>query len=230
MTRLIGVDIGGTNTDLIFIDEAAGRLVTAKVPTTAQNQAEGLLQGIEALGVEAASIDLLIHGTTVATNAAIERKGARCGLITTAGFRDLLELRRRDRPNTYGLTGEFRPLIERRHRREVPGRIDSDGEVLEPLDLAALEGEIGALLADKCEVLVISFLHAYANPAHEREALARARDLWPNEYIVLSSDVLPALREFERTSTAAVSGYVQPLIGRYLSSLSGKLADAGYRR
>jgi N-methylhydantoinase A len=147
MTRLIGVDIGGTNTDLIFVDEAAGRLVTAKVPTTAHDQADGLLQGIAALGVAPDSIDFLIHGTTVATNAAIERKGARCGLITTAGFRDVLELRRRDRPRTYGLTGEFRPLIERRHRREVRERIDSDGQVLEPLDLAALEREVAALLA-----------------------------------------------------------------------------------
>lgn len=230
MSRLIGVDIGGTNTDLIFIDEEAGRLVTAKVPTTAENQAEGLLQGIEALGVSADEIHLLIHGTTVATNAAIERKGARCGLITTAGFRDVLELRRRDRPHTYGLTGEFRPLIERHHRREVPERISAEGEVLEPLDLAALEREIAVLRKDGCEVLVVAFLHAYANPAHEREALSLARDLWPNNFIVLSSDVLPAMREFERTSTAAISGYVQPLIGRYLASLGQKLAAAGYRR
>lgn len=230
MSRLIGVDIGGTNTDLIFIDEEAGRLVTAKVPTSAGNQAEGLLQGIEVLGVGADEIDLLIHGTTVATNAAIERKGARCGLITTAGFRDVLELRRRDRPHTYGLTGEFRPLIERRHRREVPERISAEGEVLEPLDLAALEREIAVLRRDGCEVLVLAFLHAYANPAHEREALGLARDLWPNDFIVLSSDVLPAMREFERTSTAAISGYVQPLIGRYLASLGQKLAAAGYQR
>lgn len=230
MSRLVGVDIGGTNTDLIFVDAAAGRLITAKVPTTAGDQAVGLIQGIEALGIGAPEIDLLIHGTTVATNAAIERKGARCGLITTAGFRDVLELRRRDRPHTYGLTGDFRPLIERRHRREVTERVSAEGEILTPLDESELETEIGALAADGCEVLVIAFLHSYANPAHERRAAEIARQIWPNDYIVASYDILPAMREFERTSTAAVSGYVQPLIGRYLDSLGAKLAAAGYLR
>lgn len=230
MARLIGVDIGGTNTDLILVDTEAGRLQTAKVPTTAENQAEGLLQGIEALGTTPAEIDLLIHGTTVATNAVIERKGARCGLITTRGFRDVLELRRRDRPQTYGLIGEFQPLIERRFRREVDERVSAEGTILTPLDRKQLREVAKGLLADGCEVLVVCFLHAYANPEHEREARDALRGLWPNDFIVLSSETLPALREFERTSTAVVSGYVQPLIGRYLDRLAGRLAEAGYRR
>ena len=230
MSVIVGVDIGGTNTDLIMIDPVAGRLVTAKVPTTAANQAEGMLAGITALGIDPGDIDLLIHGTTVATNAAIERKGARCGLITTAGFRDVLELRRRDRPHTYGLTGTFTPLIARRDRREVTERMSAQGEVLTPLDTTELRRVIRDLRDAGCEVLVISFLHSYANPAHERAARDIALADWPNAYVVASADVLPTLREFERTSTAAVSGYIQPLIGRYLASLSQRLAAAGYRR
>jgi N-methylhydantoinase A len=230
MTRWVGVDIGGTNTDLVFVDTDAGRLVVAKVPTTAHDQAEGLVQGIEALGVAPGTLDFLVHGTTVATNAAIERKGARCGLIATAGFRDVLELRRRDRPHTYGLTGNFAPLIERRFRREVTERVSAEGEILVALDLDDLERTIIALRDAGCEVLVIAFLHSYANTSHERAAGALARRLWPNPHVVLSSDILPALREFERTSTAAISGYVQPLIARYLDSLGGKLGAAGFAR
>lgn len=230
MTGLIGVDIGGTNTDLIFLDHAAGRLITAKVPTTSDNQADGLIEGIVALGVNLDEVDLLIHGTTVATNAAIERKGARCGLIATMGFRDVLELRRRDRPKTYGLRAEFQPLIARRDRREVVGRISAEGEELSPLDTGALAREVTALRDDGCEVLVIAFLHSYANPAHERAARDIALALWPNRNVVISSDVLPTMREFERTSTTTISGYVQPLIGRYLERLSDKLAAGGLGR
>ena len=228
--RLIGVDIGGTNTDLIYIDPDSRKLVTAKVPTTAENQAEGLIEGITALGIALDQVDLLIHGTTVATNASIERKGARCGLITTKGFRDVLELRRRDRPHTYGLRADFSPLIARCDRREVTERVSAEGEVLEPLDLDAFKREVVALRDAGCEVLVISFLHCYANPANERAARDAALALWPSDYVVISSDVLPAIREFERTSTVAISGYVQPLIGRYLKSLGDKLAAAGLAR
>ena len=230
MSRLIGVDIGGTNTDLIFVDPINGRLVTAKVPTTADDQAEGLMTGIAALGVDLHSIDLLVHGTTVATNAAIERKGARCGLLTTAGFRDVLALRRRDRPQTYGLRADFEPLIPRRFRTEVAERVGAEGAVLTELDEAGVERAARELASAGCEVLVIAFLHAYANPENERRAREVAARAWPNDFIVLSSDVLPAVREFERTSTAVVSGYVQPLIGRYLASLGSKLVAGGLRR
>ena len=230
MKKFVGVDIGGTNTDLIFIDIESARLSVAKVPSTPHDQAEGLIEGIAALEIAASDIDLLIHGTTVATNAAIERTGARCGLITTAGFRDVLELRRRDRPNTYGLGGEFKPLIARRDRREVAERVSAEGEVLLALDVMGLKDQIVALRDEGCEVLVICFLHSYLNPVHERMARDIASTLWPNEFIVISSEVLPTLREFERTSTAAVSGYVQPLISRYLNSLGQKLGQAGYHK
>ena len=230
MPRLVGVDIGGTNTDLVLIDTGAQRLVTAKVPSTPANQAEGLMTGIAELGTGLDAVDLLVHGTTVATNAVIERKGARCGLITTKGFRDVLELRRRDRPMTYGLIGTFRPLIERRFRREVTERITADAQVLTPLDTEEVKRVARSLLDDGCEVLVIAFLNSYAESAHEIAAAKAAREVWTNDFIVTSSAVMPAVREFERTSTAVVSGYVQPLIGRYLESLGKRLAAGGYRQ
>jgi N-methylhydantoinase A len=229
MARLVGVDIGGTNTDLVLIDTTAQKLITAKVPSTPANQAEGLMTGIAELGTGLDAIDLLVHGTTVATNAVIERKGARCGLITTKGFRDVLELRRRDRPMTYGLIGTFRPLIERRFRREVTERITADAQVLTPLDSEEVKRVATSLLDDGCEVLVIAFLNSYAEAAHEIAAAKAAREVWPNDFIVTSSAVMPAVREFERTSTAVVSGYVQPLIGRYLASLGKRLAAGGYQ-
>ena len=230
MNKFVGVDIGGTNTDLIFVDTEKRQLSIAKIPTTTQDQAQGLLEGIEALGVAPAQIDLIIHGTTVATNAAIERKGAQCGLITTLGFRDVLELRRRDRPNTYGLGGSFVPLIPRHLRREVNERVSADGTVLIPLDTHAVRREMQALLDAGCESLAICFLHSYANPQHEEMARDIALEIWPNEFVAISSQVLPTMREFERTSATAVTSYVQPLIGRYLQSLTDKLSIASYRR
>lgn len=229
MTRLLGVDIGGTNTDLVLIDTERRRLETAKVPSTPLNQAEGLMNGIAQLNVDLKELDLLVHGTTVATNAVIERKGARCGLITTAGFRDILELRRRDRPMTYGLTGDFRPLIERRFRREVSERITADGRILKTLDLEEVRRVARLLLEDECEVLVIALINSYANSAHENAAALATREVWPNDYVVTSSSVMSGVREFERTSTGVVSGYVQPLISRYLERLQTSLAVEGYK-
>ncbi len=229
MAHIVGVDIGGTNTDLVYVNTETGDLRTAKVPTTAHNQAFGLMSGIEALGLAAKDISLITHGTTVATNATIERTGAKCGLLTTRGFRDVLELRRRDRPKTYGLIGEFTPLIERRYRAEVDERIGADGETIVELDEQGVVEQAGKLRDLGCEVLVISFMHSYVNAAHERRARELAKQVWPNDYIVISSDVLPVMREFERTSTTVIAGYVRPLLERYLSSLTGKLGADGYR-
>ena len=230
MPRLVGVDIGGTHTDLIFVDDETGRLSVAKVPTTPDNQAEGLFDGLAALAVGASEIDLLIHGTTVATNATIERTGARCGLITTRGFRDVLELRRRDRPQIYGLIGTFEPLVPRRCRLEVDERCSAEGEILTPVDVDQVREAARRLLEAGVEVVVVSFLHSYANPANERAARQALADVWPNDYMVIASDILPTMREFERTSTAVISGYVQPLIGRYLKRLEERLKDEGYER
>ena len=230
MARLIGVDVGGTNTDLVFLDTDAGELRVAKVPSTPSNQADGLMRGIGILGVPLNEVDLLIHGTTVATNAVIERKGARCGLITTRGFRDVLEMGRRDRRQTYGLFGDFQPLIDREDRREVDERVSAGGDVLAPLDPGEARAAARALADDGCEALVISFMHAYANTRNEEAAGAAAREVWPNDFVVTSSEVLPVVREFERTSTAVVSGYVQPLISRYLTRLGERLNEGGHDR
>lgn len=228
MAHIVGVDIGGTNTDLVYVDTVTGELRTAKVPTTSHDQAFGLMNGIEALGLNAKDITLITHGTTVATNATIERKGAKCGLLTTRGFRDVLELRRRDRPKTYGLIGEFTPLIERRYRMEVDERIGADGEVIAELNEAEVVSQAERLRDLGCEVLVISFMHSYVDARHEQRARELVKQVWPNDYIVISSDVLPVMREFERTSTTVIAGYVRPLLERYLSSLTDKLSASGY--
>ena len=211
MARCVaGIDVGGTFTDLILQDHD-GHVRIAKVPTSAGNQADGVLAAISAAGSEPARIDLIIHGTTATTNAVLERKLAKVGLITTAGFRDVLELGRRTRPQAYGMTGQFEPLIPREWRREVPERMDARGAVLIPLDEAAVREEAEALLAEGCEALVIHFLHAYANPAHERRAGEIARALWPNAYVTLGHELLSEFREYERGTTASVNAAVQPM-------------------
>jgi len=167
----IGIDVGGTFTDLLAIDAATGAVKLAKVATTPDNQAIGFMAALAAAGVESATLQAVVHGTTTTTNALLERKIAKVGLITTKGFRDVLELGRRTRPQPYGLRGTFRPLIEREYRLEVPERMDADGKVLAPLDEAAVAEAAKTLLALDCEAVVIHFLHSYINPAHERRGL-----------------------------------------------------------
>lgn len=228
MAVLVGVDVGGTFTDVVLYDDVAGEYFTTKVPTTPEDASVGFNEGLERLPTPVSQIDLLIHGTTVATNAVLQRRGARCGLITTAGFRDVLELRRRDRPTTYGLKGQFRPLIERDVRVEVEERTDFRGRVeMEPTAEAVREAA-EKLRTAGAEVVVVSFINSYANPANERAAGRILKGAWPNPYVVLSSEVLPEIREFERTSTAALSGYVQPILDRYLAGLLERLREAGY--
>jgi len=227
--RIAGIDVGGTFTDLVM-QEADGTIRIAKVPTTAANQAGGVLAAIEAAGATPAELDLIIHGTTATTNAVLERKLARVGLITTAGFRDVLELGRRTRPRAYGMTGSFEPLVPREWRREVPERMDARGAAVTPLDEAAVEREVRALLAEGCEALVIHFLHAYANPAHEIRAGEIARVLWPNGYVTLGHALLSEFREYERGTTASVNAAVQPVLDRYIRHLQDRLAAAGHAR
>lgn len=228
MSRIVGVDIGGTFTDLVLFDEASGRITVAKVPSTPADQSAGLLAGIAALGIAPREIGLIVHGTTVATNAVLERKGARCGLLMTEGFRDVLELRRRDRPDTYGLRGQFTPLVPREFRLEIKERVDAKGQVLhEPSD-EDVRRAAETLLAKGAEVVIVSFLNAYANGANEQKVRRVLERIWPNPYVVSAADVLPEIREFERTSTAVLNGYVQPLIDRYLSSLMDALKRQGY--
>jgi N-methylhydantoinase A len=229
MRIVAGIDVGGTFTDLL-LQQADGSVRLAKVPTTTANQADGVLAAIAAAGTDPAALDLIIHGTTATTNAVLERKLSRVGLITTAGFRDVLELGRRTRPNPYGLKGSFTPLVPRELRREVAERMDARGQIVTPLDEAAVVREVQALIAEGCESLVIHFLHAYANPAHEARAGEIARALWPNAYVTLGHELLSEFREYERGTTASVNAAVQPVLDRYLHRLQAKLAEAGHRR
>ncbi len=225
-----GVDVGGTFTDLVIFDPATGAVQLAKVPTTLPNQAGGVLAAFEAAGADLREIDLIVHGTTTTTNAVLERQLARTGLITTMGFRDVLELGRRTRPHAYGMTGQFRPVIPRDLRLEVPERMDAQGRVLTPLDEDAVAKAVLALRDQGCESLVIHFLHAYANPAHERRAAEIAAILWPNRYITMGHALLSESREYERGVTAAVNASVQPLLERYVARLAEELATKGYAR
>jgi N-methylhydantoinase A len=225
-----GVDVGGTFTDLVVFDPATGGVRLAKVPTTLPNQAGGVLAAFEAAGADLAALDLIVHGTTTTTNAVLERQLAKTGIITTAGFRDVLELGRRTRPQAYGMAGRFVPIIPRDLRLEVPERMDARGRVVTPLDEKAFRVAVAALQQMGCEALVIHFLHAYANPAHELRAGEIAREIWPNPYVTLGHALLSEAREYERGVTAAVNASVQPVLERYVSRLAGELKARGYAR
>ncbi len=225
-----GVDVGGTFTDLMILDPATGDVRLAKVPTTLPNQAGGVLAAFDAVGADLADVDLIVHGTTTTTNAVLERALCKTGLITTAGFRDVLELGRRTRPNAYGMTGRFVPVIPRDLRLEVPERMDAMGRIVTVLDEDALRVAVQILADAGCESLVIHFLHAYANPAHELRAAKVAREIWPTPYITMGHALLSESREFERGVTAAVNASVQPLLERYVARLAGELRNRGYAR
>ncbi len=230
MSWIAGIDVGGTFTDLIALDAASGEVRLAKVPTTPDNQAYGVLSALDEAKLALEQVALIVHGTTTTTNALLERKLARTGLITTQGFRDVLELGRRTRPRSYGLTGWFEPLIPRELRLEVPERMDAQGEPVVPLDETATREAVRKLLAAGCESLVIHFLHSYINPAHERRALALARESWPNRYVTAGHAVLSEYREYERGVTAAVNASVQPILDRYLERLRSELTRRGFCR
>ena len=225
-----GVDVGGTFTDLVIFDPVSGDVRLAKVPTTLPNQSGGVLAAFEIAQAPLGDIDLIVHGTTTTTNAVLERALCKTGLITTQGFRDVLELGRRTRPQAYGMHGSFTPVIPRDLRLEVPERMDAKGRVLIPLDEDALRAAVQHLLAQGCESLVIHFLHAYANPAHEQRAAKIAAGLWPNRYITMGHALLSESREYERGVTAAVNASVQPLLERYIARLAAELANRGYAR
>lgn len=226
--EIIGVDVGGTFTDLVLI-EPDGGVRLAKVRTTPENQAFGVLEALRAGGADLARAALIVHGTTTTTNAVLEKKLARTGMIATAGFRDVLELGRRTRPQPYGMKGQFQPIIPRDLRLEVRERMDAEGAVVTPLDEADVAKAARQLLANGCEAVVIHFLHSYANPAHERRAAEIVAEIWPNDFITAGHALLAESREYERGVTAAVNAGVQPLLERYLARLTNELANAGYQ-
>jgi N-methylhydantoinase A len=235
--RILGVDVGGTFTDLFVLDEQSQSVLILKVPSNRGAEAAGFMNGIaQANDVKhvdkvhsAQGIATIVHGTTVGTNALLERKVARTGLITTEGFRDVLEMRRRDRPQTWGLRGAFTPIIERTLRVEVPERVLADGTVHTPIDEQAVLNAVKTLLEAGCEAVCIFFINAYANPVNEARAVELVRSIWPNDYVTSAAEVLPEIREFERASTAALNAALQPVVGRYLNRLHEDLHAHGFQ-
>jgi len=230
----LGCDIGGTFTDFVLLDETSGTFSVEKVLTTPADPSEAVDDGVGRLLARhpgfVAATEHVIHGTTLVSNAVIERKGARTAVIATRGFADILEMRREIRYDIYDIGAVYpTPLVERNARREVTERVGSDGGVLTPLDEADAARVLAALAAEGVESVAVCLLHAYANPAHER-AIERLAAAHPALAVSLSSEVLPEIKEFERTATTAVNAYVKPLVARYLERLEERLAARGLHR
>ncbi len=237
MAYRIGIDVGGTFTDLVAID-AAGGATLAKVPSTPEDPSLGVLDGLTQLAGRLrldraallAQTERIVHGTTVATNALLEHKGARLGLLTTEGHRDVIEMREGLKDDRYNLRLPPPAQLAPRHLRlGVRERLRADGRIETPLDPGSLDEAIDILRRARVEAVAVCYFHAWRDPAHERltrDALVRAL---PNAYVSLSSDVLPQIKEFERVSTTIVNAYVGPVLSRYLARLEARLGEAGYR-
>ncbi|MBI3966125.1 MAG: hydantoinase/oxoprolinase family protein, partial [Chloroflexi bacterium] len=227
----VGVDIGGTFTDVVFLGRD-GEIRTKKVSSTPDNYARAIGEGIRAVfaevGLGGAQIDEIIHGTTVASNAILEHRGAKTGLLTTEGFRDVLEIGRLRRPRLYDIDWEKpMPLVPRYLRREVVEGIDHRGTITRPIDLEGAARELRRLRDEGIESLAICLLNSYVNPQHEQELKALVRELAPELALSVSSEVLPEIKEFERTSTTVINAYVMPVVERYLHALHEELAATG---
>jgi N-methylhydantoinase A len=219
----LGVDVGGTFTDLVALVD--GRLVTGKVPSTPRDQSEGVMNSLEAAGVEEAAA--FAHGMTVATNALLERRGARTGLVTTAGFRDVIEIGRQDRPALYALAERRpEPLVPRELRFCVRERMGPDGEI-EPLDDDSVREAIDALREAEVEAVAVCLLFAFLHPEHERAVGEAIREALPDVHVSLSCEVLPEFREYERFSTTVADAYLGPRLRSYLERLGSRASDAG---
>jgi N-methylhydantoinase A len=235
MAWRIGVDIGGTFTDVALVDDATGRIGVAKAPTTPRDFAEGVLAALELAmqryKVAASDVGLLAHATTVVTNALLEEKGARAALVTTRGFRDVLELRRSARSDLYDLFQDApSTLIPRRRRFEITERIGADGRIVTPLADAEIENLIAGLKEARIEAIAVSLLFSFLNPEHELRLGEKLRAAFPGKSVYLSCEILPEIREFERTSTTAVCAYVGPILASYLGRLEGATQSIGLPR
>lgn len=226
--KMVGVDVGGTFTDVFVLNEADGTAQVAKVPTTRPDQSGGFLDGIGQQVDDLSGIAVVVHGTTAGTNALLERKGAQIGVITTRGLRDVLEMRRRDRPRTWGLRGDFEPVVSREYRLEVPERTLADGTIRTPVDLDAVRAAARQLIEAGCQAVAILFANSYANAANEQAAVEAVRAIWPNPHVSASSEILPEIREFERFSTTALNAYLQPEVSGYLDRLETALKSGGF--
>ncbi|HKX02503.1 MAG TPA: hydantoinase/oxoprolinase family protein, partial [Methylomirabilota bacterium] len=233
----IGVDVGGTFTDLVGVDDA-GRVTLAKSTSTPADPSIGVMDGLALLATELgtdlggllADTGLVVHGTTVATNALLERKGARVGMLTTAGHRDVIEMREGLKDDRYNLRMPPPvPLVPRARRLDVTERMRFDGTVETPLSKTSAETAIRRLGAAGVGAVAVCYLHSYRDPRHERETRKLLARLLPDAYVSLSSDVLAQIKEYERFCTTVVNAYVGPVLARYLGSLGARLQKAGYR-
>jgi N-methylhydantoinase A len=225
----VATDIGGTFTDLVFVTPD-GEVVTGKSHTTPAQYEQGVMDVISAAGIQPSEFASFVHGTTIVINAITERKGAKVGLLTTEGFRDIIEIGRGHRPDFFNL--EYRkpePFVPRYLRREIRERINYKGVETAPLDLSGLPAILDDFRAEGVEAIAISFINSYANPAHEEATLAKVKELWPEVSVVASHQITREWREYERTNTVVLSAYVQPVAHRYLDRLTSALYDAGMR-
>ena len=226
----LGIDIGGTFTDLTGLDEATGEMFHLKTLTDPEQPVRAVWGALEGAGIDPSTLTRLSHGTTIGINAIVERKGAPTAIVTTRGFRDVLELRRSARTHVLDpLMDKPYTFVPRRWRVEVDERVAWDGSVSRPLDPAELETVLADLAARGIESVAVCFLHSYVNPVHERKAGEVLTRRFPKLYHTLSSEIVPALGEYERTSTAALNAYVHPVVHRYLTDLEGSLREHGLR-
>lgn len=228
----LGIDVGGTFTDLVLIDDDTGDIHYTKTLTTPTDLAQGVMRGVEQIlpmaGAAIRDVDYIVHGTTIGTNALIERNGAKVGLITTSGFRDILEIARIERPDAglYDINVDLpEPLVPRHLRLEVDERVDAQGAVIKPLDEASARRAVEQLKAQAVEAIAVCLLFSFRNPAHEQTIGSACQDLFPEAIVTLSSQVAPEFREFERTSTTVINAYLLPLTARYIDRLESELAS-----
>jgi N-methylhydantoinase A len=227
--NVLGIDVGGTFTDLLYVDKENNTIEFAKVPTSPENQAFGVMDAINKAKLKLNHVKLIVHGTTTTTNALLERKLSKTGMITTKGFKDVIELGRRTRPNSYGMQGKFVPIIPRDLRFEVNERVDASGDIITVLDEIEVKKTAEELLKLGCESIVIHFLHSYANNNHELRAFEIISDFWPNNYITMGHSLLSENREYERGVTASINASVQPILEKYLRKLENELSIANYK-
>ncbi len=231
MEHRLAVDVGGTFIDYILMDESTGDVHIDKQPASADNIIEEFSAGLRRLPVEPGDLDAFIHGTTVAVNALVQHKGAKVGLITTEGFRDVLEIQRGGRPEVYNLQYvPAAPLVPRYLRKEVKQRTTARGDVLIEIDLEDVREQVDGLLANGVEAIAVCLLHSYSNPEHEQTIASFIREEYPEISVSVSSDLVREWREFERSSTTVINAYLQPLFGKYAGNVEQLVRDNGYER
>jgi N-methylhydantoinase A len=232
VSQHLAVDIGGTFVDAIAFDQRTGEMRIEKAGTTEESPTEGVFDAIEKLGIDLTTVDTFVHGTTLGINAFLEREGATTGIITNDGFSDVFEIGRYDRPEEDMYSVPYQkpePVVERRHRYGVPGRLDADGQEVDPLDEAAVEAAAESLADQGVDAVAICFLHAYQNDAHEQRAAEVIRETVPELSVSVSQDITGEYREYERTSTTVLDAYIKPIFETYVDRLAGELATRGFK-